>query len=76
MFIMVYPDSNAEWLWGLHAGDGREILRAPFGHRNKADCVADAQSFRRTVAVAPIIDQEQDARPFQRGTMEPTPWNR
>jgi uncharacterized protein YegP (UPF0339 family) len=67
MFIMVYPDSNAEWRWGLHAGDGREILRAPFGHRNKADCVADAQSFRRTVAVAPIIDQEQNSDLAHRG---------
>jgi hypothetical protein len=58
MFFMVYPDSNAEWRWGLHTGDGREIVRAPFGHRHKTDCVADAQSFRHSVAVAPIIDQE------------------
>jgi hypothetical protein len=61
MFIMVYPDSNAEWRWGLHTGDGREILRAPFGHKHKTECVAEAQSFRQSVAVAPIIDQEQNS---------------
>jgi uncharacterized protein YegP (UPF0339 family) len=61
MFIMVYPDSNAEWRWGLHTGDGREILRAPSGYKHKNECVAEAQSFRQSVAVAPIIDQEQNA---------------
>ena len=67
MFITVYPDSDAKWRWGLHTVDGREIVRSPLGHRRKSDCVDDAQSFRQSVAVAPIIDQEHNPDLARRG---------
>jgi hypothetical protein len=64
---LVYPDSNAEWRWGLHSGDGRETARAPRGHKHKTDCVADAQSFRQSLATTPIIDQDQNPYPVHKG---------
>jgi hypothetical protein len=59
MYFIVYEDANGQWHWSLQVGDAREIQRGRFTFADKSQCVEDAQIFRQSVGLAPILDEEK-----------------
>ena len=57
MKFVLYRDQAKEFRWRLVAGNGRIVADSGEGYKNKTDCVAMIDAFKKDASNALVVDE-------------------